>query len=826
MRAQFRVVTVPSSDTSQKPAILLSYDDKKYLFNCGEGTQRQIISQGIPLRKVKEIFTTYGWDSHGGLAGVLLAQTVDRDILKIGVHGPKNLAYFLATLRAGQQRGRRYTDEVSLRLDEYSKPLPEPFKDNNLIIQPIVTVPDEMASQAQEIQAHVSSREDSDTTNHISPQELNDPVRVQNIAKAVWSGQFLQRGDDGVWGCVSSNQNRQRPGIPDSSPAPGKVRNKKRKLSAASYSTSITDYQTTPEQRSAYWFYMNSDLPMGIQPFQAAVSYYIRSHPTPGKFDPERARALGISPGPAFGRLVKGFTVQASDGTTVYPHDVMGPAPPNPGVLIIDCPSVAYIPQLTSNAFWSSCRGPGELAVIVHTCGKGVLEDAAYIAFMASFDSSVQHFISREDYYADLFTNEKSVQQLSDLRNMDQQIYPTLYTTDEAQNSSFDRFEKEAINASVLPKCLQFTPTPYLSLSMFEETETEIFPGLKRLLDQYIQRCHQVRSDVEALAKDRTDTYPGGDVEIITLGTGSAGPSRYRNVASILVRAPKNLSFVFDCGEGTVGQLKRLFGEAYVEELRSIRLIYISHMHADHHLGLIGLIKEWTLHNTNNSNKLIILCPFRYRRSIEEYENVEPIGISRVSFVDTIRLAAAASPTSSPLEQFSHLSELSREIPEISSVRTISNGHSEASTSLRIDHQDGWSIAYSGDTRPNAAFARLGRRVTCLIHEATFENGMLDEAAAKNHSTLTEAMQIAADMQAKTTIFTHFSQRYPKIMRARNLVGFNFSDKSIGFANDFMRVKIRDIWKLGHYLKPQIELHEKLDPLEDNDDANHVVLDE
>lgn len=46
-----------------------------------------------------------------------------------------------------------------------------------------------------------------------------------------------------------------------------------------------------------------------------------------------------------------------------------------------------------------------------------------------------------------------------------------------------------------------------------------------------------------------------------------------------------------DCGEGTYGQLVRFFGDTADQELANIVAIYISHLHADHHIGLIGLLQ-------------------------------------------------------------------------------------------------------------------------------------------------------------------------------------------------------------------------------------------
>jgi ribonuclease Z len=72
-----------------------------------------------------------------------------------------------------------------------------------------------------------------------------------------------------------------------------------------------------------------------------------------------------------------------------------------------------------------------------------------------------------------------------------------------------------------------------------------------------------------------------------------------------------------------------------------------------------------------------------------------------------------------------------------------------------------------------------------LIHEATFEDGMEAEAALKRHSTVGEALTVARDMEAKCTILTHFSQRYPKIPPVPD----SAHSFPVIFAFDYMRLK-------------------------------------
>lgn len=75
----------------------------------------------------------------------------------------------------------------------------------------------------------------------------------------------------------------------------------------------------------------------------------------------------------------------------------------------------------------------------------------------------------------------------------------------------------------------------------------------------------------------------------------------------------------------------------------------------------------------------------------------------------------------------------------------------------------GWKLVYSGDTRPCKALVDASQGATVLIHEATFDDGLLEEAEAKRHSLTKEAIETGVAAGVYRTILTHFSQRYPKI---------------------------------------------------------------
>lgn len=90
-------------------------------------------------------------------------------------------------------------------------------------------------------------------------------------------------------------------------------------------------------------------------------------------------------------------------------------------------------------------------------------------------------------------------------------------------------------------------------------------------------------------------------------------PSKHRNVSSIFIDYIKNNSMMFDCGEGSYYQLFNHYGPEKIDEIvLSLRIIFISHIHSDHNLGILDLISERNrlLKKHNRNDKLFLIIPF------------------------------------------------------------------------------------------------------------------------------------------------------------------------------------------------------------------------
>jgi ribonuclease Z len=105
------------------------------------------------------------------------------------------------------------------------------------------------------------------------------------------------------------------------------------------------------------------------------------------------------------------------------------------------------------------------------------------------------------------------------------------------------------------------------------------------LLDNGQEQPIQQKSD----NPNRAVEYP----KIVFLGTGSCIPNKTRNVSAILVHVSADSCIMLDCGEGTCGQLYRFYGKTEGDAvMKKLKAIYISHLHADHHIGKIGMRRK------------------------------------------------------------------------------------------------------------------------------------------------------------------------------------------------------------------------------------------
>lgn len=310
-------------------------------------------------------------------------------------------------------------------------------------------------------------------------------------------------------------------------------------------------------------------------------------------------------------------------------------------------------------------------------------------------------------------------------------------------------------------------------------------------------------------------------VDITFLGTGSAEPSKYRGPSSILLRWMGQCALL-DCGEGTMGALIRIFGPKQANKIAfSLAFIWVSHKHADHMSGVPGVLHA--RRSAISPVSLLVIGPRSLQHWLSETlrKTSGPGGIlgsaglggcggGRYVYVHCGDLDNCKKKSTYRGKNSDNGAWLRPALAErfwLTTVESFPVRHCSDAYGILLRHKDGWSISYSGDTRPCAALQELSKNVTLLIHEATFEPGLLHEAEKKKHSTTAEAMAVGKECNAYRVILTHFSQRYPKFPQGLGINGNGSEDSSsllAGVAFDGMRVPLALLPKLPRLL-PRIE---------------------
>jgi ribonuclease Z len=270
------------------------------------------------------------------------------------------------------------------------------------------------------------------------------------------------------------------------------------------------------------------------------------------------------------------------------------------------------------------------------------------------------------------------------------------------------------------------------------------------------------------------------DLSVAFLGTGGAVPSARRNTASVLV-ARGGERLLFDCGEGTQRQMQRSLGLVQVDA------IYFTHFHADHFLGLPGLLKTYDL--TERERPLTIYGPRGLRDLILSLGRV----IGRVGYkLDLVELEVGDAipcddggeirsfPVEHSVRAFGYaLVEADRpgrfdleaakrlgvkEGPDFAALQrgeTV-NGSSGSVEPGEVvgEPRPGRTIVITGDTAPCRATVEAAQGADLLIHDASFAEEEAQRAADTGHSTVGQAAAVAREAEVKLLALVHISSRY------------------------------------------------------------------
>ncbi|KAK8810465.1 hypothetical protein WA158_007040 [Blastocystis sp. Blastoise] len=661
---------------------IVQLDKSKYLFNCGDGTQRICMEYKVHLKKLNALFlSSLTPEKIGGLAGMLLT-IYDIGVRKLDIYGPEGIINYVMSLQAFIKRP---DFKITIR-EIFDESFCFENKNEQFFVQPIFT----------------NDYSDNISENYYSKRIYKDHINSENNYKLERIQSF----------CDFTLYSRK---------------------------------SSTPSSYSGH------------------LSFIFGLHPTTGKFLPQKAISLGVPKGPMFAKLKKEGSVTLSNGNIIDLKDVTEPAVPGPLVAYVDIDTVysleMFLKSSTLNHYINEMNNNisnEHIISVFHHVTNDIFTSNHYSTFRNSIPNSVSQYITGKTIFMipTVFTSVSVTHKK--LASLCPYIFNPL------SSSSFENQSYNIIHPlstlSLLPERVMGKYT-YINIeenTSNNEIQKEInsiphfleyilFYIIIYIYIEYKQEINTIRNTFyENIEKNHVfpRLFKFGSSRIHLLGTGSALPSKYRNVSGTLLflnvtTDVSGFPVLLDCGEGTVGQIYRLFGVNTTKDiLRNIKFVYISHSHADHHLGLPLLLSQ---RRNVTKTPLIIIGP----DSIVEFLNciIQCNPQLKNSFYFISSRLYTYQNNSTPLRK------------EFETLSIHINYNNEIC-----------SFVYTGDCRPNPYLQQYIQNTDLILHESTFGGDKLGAAREKHHSTVQEALYICDICKVYRCILTHFSQRYPKTL--------------------------------------------------------------
>lgn len=269
------------------------------------------------------------------------------------------------------------------------------------------------------------------------------------------------------------------------------------------------------------------------------------------------------------------------------------------------------------------------------------------------------------------------------------------------------------------------------------------------------------------------------DLSVVFLGTGGSVPSARRATACVLIRAGGSRVLI-DAGEGAQRQMIASTGLVQVED------IYITHFHADHYLGLPGLLKTYDLMERQAPLRIVgpaglhdlfealrrIFGRLRYEVELVELEpgeGIEHDGFEMRAFPVEHRMKALGYAYVEPERPGRFDVDAARglgikddhDFGRLQRGETVSVDGSEVRPDQVLgEARSGRKIVITGDTAPCEMTRIAAHAAQLLIHDGTFAVEEAARATDTGHSTARDAAQLAADAEAHLLAIVHVSSRY------------------------------------------------------------------
>ena len=265
------------------------------------------------------------------------------------------------------------------------------------------------------------------------------------------------------------------------------------------------------------------------------------------------------------------------------------------------------------------------------------------------------------------------------------------------------------------------------------------------------------------------------DLDVLFIGTAGSAPTARRSLPATIVRRGGD-RLLFDCGEGTQRQLLRSIGLVELEE------VFITHFHADHWLGLPGMLKTFSLRGRDRGLTVygppglkalfkamnVVIGKTTYQLDLVELEPGQELqrdGYLIAPFAVEHRVTAYGYAIVEQERPGRFDEAKARELGVTPGPDYGRLQRGEAVGDVQPDQvlgpaRPGRKVVLTGDTRPCEMTRVIAHGADLLVHEATFTEEDAERAAETSHSTAAAAARLAAEAEVKMLALTHVSPRY------------------------------------------------------------------